>query len=73
MCIRDRSVTVQAMPDTFGMYGIMRKEDDFAKVSPFLIEKVLTGCAGSGVQNIRKIAGGLLIETLNDQQGLRLL
>ena len=33
---------------------IKRKEDDFSKVNSFLIEKAITGYAGSAVQDIRK-------------------
>ena len=43
------------------------------KSVPSLIKKAVTGCAGSAVRDIRKAAGGLLVETLNDQQGSRLL
>ena len=50
-----------------------RIEDDFAKVSPFLIDKANIGCTRSAIQDIRKVAGGLLIETLNDKQTSRLL
>lgn len=44
------------------------------KVSLFPIEKAITSCAGPTVQVIRKAAaGGLLVGTLNDQQGFKLL
>ena len=43
------------------------------KVSPFFIKKAITDCVGSAVQNIRKAEVGLLVETLNDKQGSRLL
>ena len=39
----------------------------------FLSIKAVTGFAGSTVQDIRKSAGGLLVEGLNDLQGSRLL
>ena len=44
------------------------KEGDFTKGSPFLIERVVTSYAGSAVEDNREAVGGLLIETLNDQQ-----
>ena len=50
-----------------------QKKGDFKKVSHFLIEKAVTSCTGSGIQEIRKAAGGLLVKTLNDDQGSRLL
>ena len=43
------------------------------KISPFLIEKAVSGCSGSAVQDNTKAAVGVLVETLNDQQGWRLL
>ena len=42
-------------------------------MSHFLIEESITAFAGSTTLDIRETAGGLLIETLNDQQGTRLL
>lgn len=41
-------------------------------MSSFLIEKAITGCAGLAVQDIIKAAGGLLVETVNDQQDSKL-
>ena len=38
------------------------------KIESFLIEKTVTGSAGSAVQDVRKVTGGLLVETLNDRQ-----
>ena len=36
---------------------VKRKEGDFKKVNPFLIEKFVTACAGSTVTDFRKTAG----------------
>lgn len=52
---------------------VKQKEGDFANVSPFLIQKSITACAGSAVKDIKKIGSGLMIETLNDEQGRKLL
>ena len=52
---------------------VKQKDGDFAKVSLFLIEKSITGCAESVVQDISKDTGGLLVETLIDQHGSRRL
>ena len=46
------------------------KEGDVMKVSSLLIRKSVTACAGLSVIDIRKTAGGLFIETQNDQQGI---
>ena len=47
----------------------------FVNVSPFLIEKAVTSYPGTAVKDIRKASSrlGLLVETLNDKQVLRLL
>ena len=42
------------------------------KMSSFLIQKIITGCFGLAVQDIRKVAGGLLIATPNGQHGSKL-
>ena len=57
------SATVPAVPKYL---VVKQKEGDFKKVSTFFTDKAVTG---SLVQNIRKAAGGVLVETLNDQQG----
>ena len=46
---------------------VKRKRGDFAKVSPFRIEKAILVYAGSVVQNIRKSACELLVKILKDQ------
>lgn len=51
---------------------VKRKEGDFANVSPFLIDKVLSSVVGA-VQSIRKIREGLLIETSSTSQARKLL
>ena len=51
---------------------VKRKEGDFTKVSPFLIEKVLSGNIGN-VKSARKIKEGLLIESNNPTQSKKLL
>ena len=49
--------------------NVERKGEDFIKVSPFLRAMAVTVCVGSSVTDIRKWAGGLLIETVTDRQG----
>ena len=50
-----------------------RKEGNFTNVSPFPMEKAVTGCAPSPLLEIRKAVGGLSRSTaLMDQKGLRL-
>ena len=63
------SATVPAVPKYL---LVPQKEGDFAKVSLFFIQKAITGCAGSTVQNVSKVTAGLLVGTLNDQQDSRL-
>ena len=43
------------------------------KMSSFVIEKTVTGCARSSVIDFRKTAGCLMIETQTDQEGARLI
>ena len=51
---------------------IERVEGDFSTVSPFLIDKALTGLIGQ-VNSIRKIREGLLVETKTAKQAKKLL
>lgn len=51
---------------------VKRREGDFSKVSPFLIEKVLSGLVGN-VKSVKKNKEGLLIETNNPNQTKKLL
>ena len=48
-------------------------ECDFVKDSAFLIEKAITSCARTTLQDIKNSAGGLLVKTLNNQQCSKLL
>ncbi|KAJ8930450.1 hypothetical protein NQ314_016777 [Rhamnusium bicolor] len=47
-------------------------EDDFSKVSPFLISKTLYGLIGE-TKSVRKVKDGLLVETSSNAQSKRLL
>lgn len=51
---------------------VKRAEGDFSSVSPFLIDKVLTGLIGQ-VNSVRKINEGLLIEAKTTNQARKLL
>lgn len=52
---------------------VKRTEGNFDKVSPFIIERSISTCAGSAVKDIQKTSSGLLVETVNDNQGKKLL
>lgn len=52
---------------------VKRKEGNFEKVSPFLIEKCINTWAGSAIRDIKKTPTGLLLETFNENQGQKLL
>ena len=70
----ERFLTSSAAAQAVSRYLVVqRKEGDFTKVNLFLIGKAVIGCPGPAVQDIRKSAGGLLVESLNDQQGSRLI
>ena len=52
---------------------VKRKEGNFEKVSPFLIEKCINTWAGSAIRDIKKTPTGLLLETFNENQRQKLL
>lgn len=43
------------------------------KVNSFLIHKCIVACAGSAMKDIKKMAAGLMVETENVQQRMKLL
>lgn len=51
---------------------VKREEDNFDKISPFKISKILYGLIGE-IKNVRKIRDGLLVETKTANQSRRLL
>lgn len=51
---------------------VKRKDDNFEKVSPFVISKTLYGLIGE-TKNVKKVKDGILVETKSNSQSKRLL
>lgn len=74
---RDKTATISQSQEKRSItprFLVVKRTDgeNFDKVSPFVLIKILNGVVGN-LRNIRKTKDGLLLETISEQQAKRLL